>query len=114
MTDPEAWRTDPRERLLAAIDSTWAYGELDATPEQLVDEFAHHLTTQADRVDPPEFEGGQHWWIHARFPDGSSLCGPGSSDRNAVVTRLTELRTANPNVTYRLVCDTTTSTVENT
>ncbi len=43
MTDPEAWRTDPRERLLAAIDRTWARGELGATPEQLVDDYAHQL-----------------------------------------------------------------------
>jgi hypothetical protein len=41
--EPETWRTDPRERLLAAIDSTWAHGVLGATPEQLVDQFAHHL-----------------------------------------------------------------------
>lgn len=46
MTDPEAWRTDPRERLLAAIDRTWAYGELGATPEQLVDDYAHQLAEQ--------------------------------------------------------------------
>lgn len=44
--EPEAWRTDPRERLLAAIDTTWAYGELDATPEQLVDGYTHHLAEQ--------------------------------------------------------------------
>lgn len=43
MTDPEAWRTDPRERLLAAIDRTWARAVLGATPEQLVDGYAHHL-----------------------------------------------------------------------
>lgn len=49
MTDqpePETWRTDPRERLLAAIDQRWAYGELGATPEQLVDGYAHHLAEQ--------------------------------------------------------------------
>ncbi|BBC35251.1 hypothetical protein SGFS_065450 [Streptomyces graminofaciens] len=46
MTDPEAWRTDPRERLLAAIDRTWARGTFDATPEQLVDDYAHHLAEQ--------------------------------------------------------------------
>ncbi|MDX2532318.1 hypothetical protein QBA79_36405 [Streptomyces scabiei] len=47
MTDqPEAWRTDPRERLLTAIDRTWARGELGATPEQLVDGYAHHLAEQ--------------------------------------------------------------------
>lgn len=49
MTDqpePETWRTDPRERLLAAIDSTWARGELGATPEQPVDGYAHHLAEQ--------------------------------------------------------------------
>jgi hypothetical protein len=45
MTD-EAWRTDPRERLLAAIDQTWAYGELAATPEQLVNDYAHQLAVQ--------------------------------------------------------------------
>lgn len=44
--DAEAWRTDPRERLLAAIDHTWARGELDATPEQLVNDFA--ATVRAD------------------------------------------------------------------
>lgn len=52
MTDPEAWRTDPRERLLAAIDHTWAYAELGATPEQLVDEHAHHLAEQIRRELP--------------------------------------------------------------
>lgn len=46
MTNPEAWRTDPRERLLAAIDSTWAYGELGATSEELVDGYAHQLAEQ--------------------------------------------------------------------
>lgn len=111
--DPETWRTDPRERLLAAIDSTWAYGELGATPEQLVDDYAHHLAAQdADQTDPPEFAGGQHWWIHARTPDGGSICGPGSSDRDAAVTRLAELRAAHPDTVYRLVCETTHSAVE--
>ncbi|MFM9635923.1 hypothetical protein [Streptomyces turgidiscabies] len=43
---PETWRTDPRERLLAAIDRTWARGELGATPEQLVDGYARHLAEQ--------------------------------------------------------------------
>lgn len=44
MTDqPETWRTDPYERLLTAIDRTWARGELGATPEQLVDDYAHAL-----------------------------------------------------------------------
>lgn len=51
MTDPEAWRTDPRERLLAAIDRTWARGELGATPEQLVDAFAHQLAEQLRNRD---------------------------------------------------------------
>ncbi|WP_200309650.1 hypothetical protein, partial [Streptomyces adelaidensis] len=46
MTDSEAWRTDPRERLLAAIDQRWAHGELGTTPEQLVDDYAHHLAEQ--------------------------------------------------------------------
>jgi hypothetical protein len=50
MTDQaEAWRTDPRERLLTAIDRTWARGELGATPEQLVDGYAHHLAEQQRR-----------------------------------------------------------------
>jgi hypothetical protein len=44
--EPEVWRTDPRERLLAAIDRTWARGVLDATPEQLVDGYAHQLAEQ--------------------------------------------------------------------
>ncbi|MBE4735734.1 hypothetical protein [Streptomyces caniscabiei] len=77
---------------------------------------ARHLAEQqhawADQADPPEFAGGHHWWIHARFPDGGSLCGPGSSDRDAVVTQLAELRAAHPDTVYRLVCETTTSTVE--
>lgn len=46
MTDPDAWRTDPRERLLAAIDQRWAYSQLGVTPEQLVDAYAHHLAEQ--------------------------------------------------------------------
>jgi hypothetical protein len=49
--EPEAWRTDPRERLLASIDSTWAYGELGATPEQLVDAYTHQLA-ETIRSDP--------------------------------------------------------------
>jgi hypothetical protein len=73
---------------------------------------AEQLATWADRADPPEFAGGQHWWIHTRLPSGASVCGPGSSDEDAVVTRLAELRAANPDVTYRLVCETTTCTVE--
>jgi hypothetical protein len=44
--EPEAWRTDPRARLLAAIDRTWAYGTLGVTPEQLVDAYAHQLAEQ--------------------------------------------------------------------
>jgi hypothetical protein len=43
---PEIWRTDPRERLLAAIDRVWARCELGATPEQLVDGYAHQLAEQ--------------------------------------------------------------------
>jgi hypothetical protein len=46
---PETWRTDPRERLIASIDSTWAYCELGATPEQLVDAFAHELAEKLRR-----------------------------------------------------------------
>lgn len=61
MTDqpaPETWRTDPRERLLAAIDQRWAYGELGATPEQLVDAYAHHLAEQQrDGIDPDKHTG---------------------------------------------------------
>jgi hypothetical protein len=72
---------------------------------------AEQLNAWADQADPPEFTGGQHWWIHTRLPSGGSVCGPGSSDRDAVVARLAELRTANPTATYRLVRDTTTSTV---
>lgn len=59
MTDPEAWRTDPRERLLAAIDRTWARGELGAAPEQLVDDYAHHLAEQ----------------IRRKLPDGPAVAG---------------------------------------
>lgn len=74
MTDqpaPEAWRTDPRERLLAAIDSTWAYSELGTTPEQLVDDFAHHLAEQiratASADDGPATKW--NWWDAATIPD---------------------------------------------
>lgn len=70
------------------------------------------LTDVLDRIQPPEFAGGQHWWIHTRLPSGGSVCGPGSSDRGAVVARLKELRAANPTAVYRLVCETTTSLVE--
>jgi hypothetical protein len=77
---------------------------------------ARHLAEQqhtwADEVDPPEFVGGPHWWIHARFPDGGSLCGPGSSDRDATVAKLAELRAKHPDTVYRLVCETSRSTVE--
>lgn len=73
---------------------------------------AEALHAWADQADPPEFAGGQHWWIHTRLPSGGSVCGPGSSDRDAVVARLKELRAANPTAVYRLVCDTTTSLVE--
>jgi hypothetical protein len=79
---------------------------------------ARHLEAQlgawADQADPPEFPGGPHWWIHARTPDGGSLCGPGSSDRNAAVAQLAELRAAHPDTVYRLVCETTHATVEET
>lgn len=73
---------------------------------------AEQLTAWADEADPPEFAGGQHWWIHTRTPGGGSICGPGSSDRDATTNRLAELRAANPNTAYRLVCDTTTSIVD--
>jgi hypothetical protein len=73
---------------------------------------AKQLNTWADRADPPEFAGGHHWWIHSRFPGGGSLCGPGSSDRNAVVAKLAELRAKHPDTVYRLVCETTRATVE--
>ncbi|WP_119580477.1 hypothetical protein [Streptomyces europaeiscabiei] len=59
---PEPWRTDPRERLLAAIDRTWARGELGATPEELVDGYAHHLAEQlrkAHNEQRPYHHGGQ-------------------------------------------------------
>ncbi|MDX3550128.1 hypothetical protein PV724_47615, partial [Streptomyces europaeiscabiei] len=38
---------------------------------------AEQLRTWADRADPPEFEGGQHWWIH----DTRGIGWPGSHDR---------------------------------
>lgn len=44
--DTETWLTDPRERLIAAIDATWAHGTLGVTPEQLVDAYAHELAEQ--------------------------------------------------------------------
>ena len=77
------------------------------------DGYPEHLgQPRADQADPPEFAGGPHWWIHARFPDGSSLCGPGSSDRDATLAQLAELRAAHPDTLYRLVCETSRSTVE--
>ncbi|MDX3835628.1 hypothetical protein [Streptomyces europaeiscabiei] len=71
---------------------------------------ADALHAWADQADPPEFEGGQHWWIH----DTRGIGWPGSHDRDAVVARLAELREQHPTTEYRLVCDTTTSTVEET
>lgn len=62
----------------------------------------------ADQADPPEFAGGQHWWIH----DARGIGWPGSHDRDSVVARLVELREQHPENAYRLICDTTTSTVE--
>lgn len=54
MTDqPEAWRTDPRERLLAAIDNTWAYGTLGATPEDLVDDYARRAVERYEAAHGP-------------------------------------------------------------
>ncbi|SOD80077.1 hypothetical protein SAMN06272781_6856 [Streptomyces sp. 1222.2] len=76
---------------------------------------ARHLAEQqhtwADQADPPEFAGGQHWWIDCQR-GGARWGGPGSSDRDAVVARLAELRAAHPDTVYRLVCETTRSTVE--
>jgi hypothetical protein len=72
---------------------------------------AEQLSTWADRADPPEFAGGQHWWIDAQR-GGARWGGPGSSDRDAAVARLAELRAAHPDTVYRLVCETTRSTVE--
>jgi hypothetical protein len=61
MTDqpePEVWRTDPRERLLAAIDTAWARGELGATPMELIDGYAHHLAErQREGIDPDKHTG---------------------------------------------------------
>ena len=68
MTDPEAWRTDPRERLLAAIDRTWARGELGATPEQLVDGYAHHLAERLRNVHGSGEGDAWNWWDAADIP----------------------------------------------
>lgn len=68
MTDPEAWRTDPRERLLAAIDRTWARGELDATPEQLVDGYAHALAERLRNVHGSGEGDAWNWWDAAEIP----------------------------------------------
>lgn len=75
---------------------------------------AEALHAWADQADPPEFAGGKHWWIHARYPDGGSLYGPGSRDRTAVLARLAELRAEHPDTVYRLVRETSTSLVEET
>ncbi|MDX2846439.1 hypothetical protein PV377_47360 [Streptomyces ipomoeae] len=86
--DPTALIDPPQARFLAAQLATWA-----------------------DQADPPEFAGGQHWWIDAQR-GGGRWGMPGSSDRDAVVARLAELRAAHPDTVYRLVCETTRSTVE--
>lgn len=106
---PEDGTPWPWLRLSVDVDNGHAAAILDPAQARFL---AEQLAVWADRADPPEFPSGQHWWIHARFPDGGSLCGPGSSDRNAVVERLAELRAERPANTYRLVCDTTTSAVE--
>lgn len=55
---PEIWRTDPRERLLAAIDSTWALDVFGTTPERLVDGYAHQLAElQRLRMDELDLTG---------------------------------------------------------
>ena len=85
MTD-EAWRIDPRERLLAAIDQTWAYGELAATPEQLVDDYAHHLAEQSAAL--AQVRALYESWVHAGPPPlGASMARWWDS-------RLAELRAA--------------------
>lgn len=99
----------------------WPWLRLDLTvdgddPCVLIDpaqarHIAEQLADWADQADPPEFAGGQHWWIDCQR-GGGRWGMPGTHDRAAVVTRLNELRAANPGVTYRLVCDTTRSTVE--
>ncbi|MFF6781405.1 hypothetical protein [Streptomyces sp. NPDC012510] len=80
MTDPEAWRTDPRERLLAAIDRTWARSELGATPEQLVDEYADHLADRVrtyPRAEKPACRTSQHCayhgWCHRCDPERAGM-----------------------------------------
>lgn len=105
-----------------ADGAPWPWLRLDLTvdgddPCVLIDpaqarHLAEQLATWADQADPPEFAGGPHWWIHARTPGGGSICGPGSSDQDAVVARLAELRTKGHATVYRLVCETTRSTVE--
>jgi hypothetical protein len=106
---PEDGRPWPWLRLHLVVDSDDPCVLINPAQARHLAEQQH---TWADEVDPPEFASGQHWWIHARFPDGSSLCGPGSSDRDATVAKLAELRAAHPDTVYRLVCDTTRSTVE--
>lgn len=77
---PEPWRTDPRERLLAAIDRTWARGELGATPEQLVDAFAHHLAEKVRAYKRPEKPAcrttqhcAYHGWCHRCDPERAGM-----------------------------------------
>lgn len=69
------------------------------------------LSTWVDQADPPEFAGGQHWWIDCQRGGGRWGL-PGGYDRAAVAAQLAELRAAHPDTTYRLVCDTTRSAVE--
>lgn len=72
---------------------------------------AESLAAWADQADPPEFAGGPHWWIDCQRGGGRWGL-PGSHDRDSELRRLAELRAAHPDTTYRLVCDTTRSTVE--
>ena len=71
--EPEIWRTDPRERLLAAIDRTWARGVLGVTPEQLVDGYAHQL---AEQIRNRDYDPGAVEPVHLTVQDDADLIDP--------------------------------------
>jgi hypothetical protein len=91
-------------------DANEGYVDLIINPAQ-ARHLAEQLATWADQADPPEFAGGQHWWIDCQR-GGARWGGPGSSDRDATLAKLTELRAKHPDTLHRLVCETTRTTVE--
>lgn len=59
---PEDGTPYPWLRLSIDVDDGHAAAVIDPAQARYL---AEQLTAWADQVDPPEFAGGQHWWIHA-------------------------------------------------